>query len=248
MPVVVVSPEKSVYELERDERIKRNAAFLESLGLGPNGDAKLKKKARPSVKKARPSVPLSERRRSARLNEGDGHTPPARLTYDDWSDDETRPRKRNRGVRRAVVEASGLSESERAALGEWDMEAFEDFLTYEHPISEDNRKQVMRQATKLVSGQGVHYGSASYGWPDDVVFRKGEPITLTSDICQISYDAKAFEDEHGRDHGNGWLLNHPIRKLIIYQTYLAHQEVATAASKTRAAKKAKADAANVVEA
>jgi hypothetical protein len=222
MPVVVVSPEKSVYELERDERIKRNAAFLESLGLGPNGDAKLKKKARPSVKKARPSVPLSERRRSARLNDGAGHTP-VRLTYDEFSDDE-RPRKRNRGVRRAVVEASSLSEEERANLGEWDMEAFEEFLTDEHPISEDNRRSVLRQATKLVSGAGVHYASPSYGWPDHVKFREGEPVKITDDIVAITYAAKAFEDEHGRDHGNGWLLNHPLRKLIIYQQHLAVKE------------------------
>lgn len=248
MPARFVTPVKSQYELERDERIKRNASFLEALGLGPNGDAKLKKPKRAPVHRTpRKKVPLSERRRSSRLNDGNGTSAPARLTYDDWSDDEVSRPKRKR-ARRVAVEAAGLTEAERANLGEWDMDALEEFLTYEHPISEDNRKQVMRQATKLVSGQGVHYGSASYGWPDDVVFRKGEPITLTSDICQISYDAKAFEDEHGRDHGNGWLLNHPIRKLIIYQTYLAHQEVATAASKTRAAKKAKADAANVVEA
>ena len=51
----------------------------------------------------------------------------------------------------------------------------------EHPISDDNRRQVIRQVTKLVSGEGVHYASPAYGWPDDVIFRKDEPVTMQSD-------------------------------------------------------------------
>ena len=34
-------------------------------------------------------------------------------------------------------------------------------------------------------------------------------MTLESNIEQIKIDAKAFEDEHGKDLGNGWLMNHP---------------------------------------
>ena len=60
-----------------------------------------------------------------------------------------------------------------------------------------------------------------YGWPEDVVFRKNEPVTMESDIVSIIEDAKAYEDEHGRDHGNGWLLNHPLRKLLIFQNVCA---------------------------
>ena len=71
--------------------------------------------------------------------------------------------------------------------------------------------QVLRQAEKLVSGQGVRYDSPTYGWDEGVVFRKGEPVTMSSDIIQVIADARDFEDEHGRDHGNGWLLNHPLR-------------------------------------
>ena len=114
-------------------------------------------------------------------------------------------------------------------LGEFDMNAFEEFLTDEHPISEDNRRQVMRQAEKLVSGQGVRYDSPTYGWDEGVVFRKGEPVTMSSDIIQVIADARDFEDEHGRDHGNGWLLNHPLRKLLIFQTHVARGEAAASA-------------------
>ena len=48
----------------------------------------------------------------------------------------------------------------------------------EHPISDANRRLVIRQVTKLVSGEGVHYASTSFGWPDDVIFRKDEPVTM----------------------------------------------------------------------
>ena len=86
----------------------------------------------------------------------------------------------------------------------------------------------------------MHYDSALYSWPDDVIFRKDQPVTMQSDavpnhfralrhrrddlhrsdIGQIIEDAREFENTHGRDHGNGWLLNHPLRKLLFYQHYL----------------------------
>ena len=224
MPVVHAPP-KSQYELERDARIKRNEAFLVSLGLGKDGAKKLKapKKAQrtPPKKKA----PQGPRRTSARLSKG--ASPVERLTYEerDWDDMTPRPRKR---ARRGKA-AADLTDDERAMLGVFDMDAFEEFLTDEHPISEDNRRQVMRQAEKLVSGQGVRYDSPTYGWDEGVVFRKGEPVTMSSDIIQVIADARDFEDEHGRDHGNGWLLNHPLRKLLIFQTHVARGEAAASA-------------------
>jgi hypothetical protein len=158
----------------------------------------------------------------------------------------------------------------------------------EHPISDDNRRQVIRQVTKLVSGEGVHYASPQYGWADDVIFRKDQPVTMQSDavpnhfralrhrrddlhrsdIAQIIEDARDFEDTHGRDHGtdprgnqtvsygdvgrpkfdfhtgNGWLLNHPLRKLLFYQHYLDTKARLAPAAKapttpTKKAKKAK---------
>ena len=57
-------------------------------------------------------------------------------------------------------------------------------------------------------------------WPDGVVFRKGEPVTMQSDISAIIEDARDYEDQYGEDRGHGWLLNHPLRKLLFYQHYL----------------------------
>ena len=137
-----------------------------------------------------------------------------------WQAETPRPKKRARGPSNNHF----LTEEQRALLGDFDMDALEEFLCTEHPISDDNRRQVMRQAEKLVSGQGVRYDSPTYGWDEGVVFREGEPVTMSSDIVQIISDARDFEDEHGRDHGNGWLLNHPLRKLLIFQTHVARLE------------------------
>ena len=67
-----------------------------------------------------------------------------------------------------------------------------------------------------MSGEGVTYAY----WPDGVVFRKGEPVTMQSDISAIIEDARDYEDQYGEDRGHGWLLNHPLRKLLFYQHYL----------------------------
>ena len=228
-----------------------------------------KKKAPPKPRLPRPKVPESERRRSSRLQGGTAE--PERLTYDEWSDDE-RPRQRSRGSggRRArknrLVELPRSSARARrvqhgrlrgvrvGVLHETTpstrrrdhqfMYTQVDGADGEHLISGDNRRQVIRQVTKLVSGEGVHYDSVNFGWPDDVIFRKDEPVTMQSnavpnqipsftpstrrsshrsDIGQIIEDAREFENTHGRDHGNGWLLNHPLRKLLFYQHHLDTQ-------------------------
>ena len=86
--------------------------------------------------------------------------------------------------------------------------------------------------TKLVTGVGVDY----HRWPAGVVFRKGEPVTLQDDLAQIKEDAKDFEAQHGRDLGNGWLLNHPLQKMILFRDHLAATKLpGKARKKTKAA-------------
>ena len=132
MPSNIPAAPKSQYEIERDERIKRNEAFMLSIGIDPHGGGYMKqnkKKAPPKPRLPRKKVPESERRRSSRLQGGTAE--PERLTYDEWSDDE-RPRQRSRGSagRRArnnrLVE---LSEEQRAALATFDMDDFEAFAS-----------------------------------------------------------------------------------------------------------------------
>ena len=91
---------------------------------------------------------------------------------------------------------------------------------------------MIRQITKLVTGVGVDY----HRWPAGVVFRKGEPVTLQDDLAQIKEDAKDFEAQHGKDLGNGWLLNHPLQKMILFRDHLAATKLpGKARKKTKAA-------------
>ena len=73
-------------------------------------------------------------------------------------------------------------------------------------------------------------------WPAGVVFRKGEPVTLQDDLAQIKEDAKDFEAQHGRDLGNGWLLNHPLQKMILFRDHLAATKLPGKARKRKAAR------------
>ncbi len=213
----VESAPLSEYELQRNERIAANQAFLETLGLGGTGQ-KLPKKPSAPRKRKRKEVAEHEKRRSVRLQ--GGPAPIERLQDDPRSyADYEESRQRRKRARR--VEPSPLTDEQLDRLGEFCMEECYDFLgtttLYHKEISPDNRKTVIRQITKLVTGVGVDY----HRWPAGVVFRKGEPVTLQDDLVQIKEDAKDFEAEHGRDLGNGWLLNHPLQKMILFRDHLA---------------------------
>ena len=67
----------------------------------------------------------------------------------------------------------------------------------------------------------MHY----HHWPEGFYFRKGEPVTLAMDIGEIQDAANEIDRRPGyRDLGNGWLLNHPLQKLMNYQYYLHHSK------------------------
>ena len=115
MPSNIPVAPKSQYEIERDERIKRNEAFMLSIGIDPHGGGYMKqnkKKAPSKPRLPRKKVPESERRRSSRLQGGTAE--PERLTYDDWSDDE-RPRQRSRGSGAAARATTASSSSPRSS-------------------------------------------------------------------------------------------------------------------------------------
>jgi len=244
----VPPPPKSQYELERDARVKRNEAFmLEILGIDPlaGGYVKQNKKAPPKPRAPKPYVPESQRRRSPRLA---GVVIAIERFTCDLSDDEGPKRRSQSSRRKRVLVADDLSDERRAALPVSSLEAFllafEAFMEPdgEHPVSEQNRRSVMRQVRKLVSGEGVTYAY----WPKGVVFRKDEPVTMQSDISAIIDDARDYEDQYGEDRGHGWLLNHPLRKLLFYQHYLDTKARLAPAAKapaattpTKKAKKAK---------
>ena len=77
----------------------------------------------------------------------------------------------------------------------------------------------MRQVTKLATGAGIRYESPAYGWPEGCYFLKGTKVGPTDDILKLMDLGRECEDEWGRDHGNGWLLSHPLKKLYQFQQY-----------------------------
>lgn len=96
---------------------------------------------------------------------------------------------------------------------------FQEYLTEVDELSHQNRRNVVRQITKLHMGEGITYESRSYGWPDGCYFMKGKVIGPTDDILHLMEIAQTCEDDWGQDHGNGWLLRHPLKKLYMFQQY-----------------------------
>jgi hypothetical protein len=100
----------------------------------------------------------------------------------------------------------------------------QDYLTDVDPISHDNRRNVLRQITKLATGEGIRYESKAYGWPDNCFFIKGTKVGPTDDIIKLMDIGRECEEEWGKDHGNGWLLSHPLKKLYVFQQYHLMQD------------------------
>ena len=90
---------------------------------------------------------------------------------------------------------------------------------FQDKISDSNERSVMRQVRKLALGEGIRYESAKYGWPEGKCFRKGDKITPMHDVVALMDEAVDCEAKWGRDHGNGWLLQHPLKKLLIFQQF-----------------------------
>jgi hypothetical protein len=95
-----------------------------------------------------------------------------------------------------------------------------DYLDVKQGLSVYNSRNVMRQVEKLVAGTGVWYEH----WDDHMCFGKGQRVDLSWDFEELLVHAQDFEDEHGKDWGNGWLLRHPIKKLISFQQHLLEEE------------------------
>jgi hypothetical protein len=125
----------------------------------------------------------------------------------------TPERKQQRRSRETVSEAA-------AHLPAWlrEMEAWLEEVPHgpkKKVVNRGNAAMVMRQVRKLCSGGGIGY----INWPPDVVFYEGIPVTLEFDFARMLREAKEIEEEWGEDKGHGWLLRHPIKKLMLFKEY-----------------------------
>ena len=123
----------------------------------------------------------------------------------------------------ADLAASSLTKAQKSLLekkmgGDF-LGKFEDYLTEVDTISDQNRRNVLRQVAKLAAGEGIRYESKAYGWPEGCYFAAGTKVRPTDDIPKLMRIGQDCEDEWGRDHGNGWLLSHPLKKLYQFQQY-----------------------------
>jgi len=195
------------YEEMRNANVRFNQAHLESMGL-----AEIKAALRRQTKK-RPKKVIRRvvtPRRSNRVRK----TPPANTGLQDDSIDRVIARNKKKQKRSNNAMLSEEDRQKLANLPDW-MEDMEGYLIEEENLSQQNFRSVMRQVSRLATGVGITYSR----WDDNIVFYKRTCIDLSWNFNALYDQAVEFENEHGRDLGNGWLLRHPIKKMQNFQAY-----------------------------
>ena len=222
------------YELERKMRVRRNAEFMKSLGLGDG--VKLAAPKKPFAARApRKKAPAGPKRRSPRTKSGgatytgmqvdhsmDDDARDGDYDSDDYDSDDDDDVHAVRRPRRAAVEP--LTDAQRAKLaGAGWVAGFEKWLRKGDgrtaPASKSNIARCMPQVKKLAAGAGIKYYRWNRGEAENG-FLVGASVDMSSDLIQHWHDGKDHEARYGKDLGNGWVLNHPLKKLVLYQWYL----------------------------
>lgn len=187
------------YEEKRAANIRFNQEHLKAVGLDRQSFSQLKKHKRISrvIKKTQEPDHTMVRRSSSRLRKA-----PESFQVLDEDVDRVIARNQPRRKKRRTVNTT-VSEEERQKLRQavdW-MDELEEYLRTEEQLSQQNLRSVMRQVEKLVSGEGITYSQ----WDEGVFFAKGSPVKLSDNFDDLYEQAVLFEDEHGRDRGNGRL-------------------------------------------
>jgi hypothetical protein len=243
----------SLYDQQRQERIRENNAMMAQLGITATAQSFNALTAKPNHG-ASPEG-LSHRRRTigvfgpARQSARQRKEPVA-FTFDDLdkatgmldggNDLAGGGKKRKQAAGSATGASSRrprprgrlpvLTQEERdavagASLG-W-LTGLQAFLLDAHlharwfgrVASATNVERVMAQVRKLASGNGVDHPRS------DATFMRGRPLDLASNVPSLIDEAWEWLNEYGADLGNGWLLNHPLKKVHIYQQHLASLQV-----------------------
>jgi hypothetical protein len=138
-------------------------------------------------------------------------------------DDDTpsRPRKKRKVERQGehTLSKDDLQKLKNAP-DSW-LEELKKYLKNVEEVSEGNFRNVIKQVTKLVNGDGI----TCRHWKKGIYFHKGHKITLSTDFSALRNEAIEFEDTHGEDPGHGWRLTHPIQKLRNFQLYYLGKKV-----------------------
>lgn len=207
---------QSNYELLRLQRIERNNQRLKSLGLLDNKPKPTTRTPTKKTAKKRAIISPSPRRTSRRLQ-----NQPALESILEEEVERKRVVVHRPSPRRIIEETPSLSAEQRAVihkkLNNRDfIDSLREYLVDIHRISESNLARVMRSMEKLAAGEGVR----APHWPDNCYFLREEKVTAVSNVGELIERGRECEEEWGRDLGNGWLYNHPLRKLALFQSHL----------------------------
>ena len=225
-PAPVTESSNEYLEKVRMKR-KRNEEKIQELGLQNMKKKKLRTPTKLTrVDKSKVGIVTPPARRSARVSKKpvefvalDANTDyEARLLTEKIerrAKSRSKPTKGKNLKKRAFDLGSQISDKKRAALepipvAEWaaDMEFY--FAEVEDN-SASNVQRVMSVVNKLVDGRGVRHPHTHE------FFLKNKVIHLGMDFRQMLDEASEWVYNNGGDRGNGWLIEHPVKKLWIYQ-------------------------------
>jgi len=250
------------YQEMRDANVRVNEQRLKKLGLDEFSKMMNRRSGNgngPARKRKKSTTPVEPMRRSERkvilrqpVNIADECVAAKKRGSDSRRDDNDRPATKRKTTSTADVSRrdelkSSLMGKLRQKLGEnakGDGFWFTQFKDYWRPkISDQNFLTIIRQVEKLVFGLGITYKQ----WPSNTWFHKDAKIDISTDFDELYKRAVLFEQEFGRDRGNGtcvvaplyfilknsrhgsspfltflhlgWLMRIPIKKLSIFQRH-----------------------------
>lgn len=230
---VIAIEDENPYLKERAMKIQRNEERMKALGLEET-KKNLKQAATPAKSKKRakvqsPTSVISPARRSSRVSKK-----PVEFTFEDLPDERgyvtVKVRKLDKDVtykapkKRRIDLENQISDEERSKFdnvpaSEWtdDMKLFLEQVLKNSP---PNVSSVMKQTMKLVQGQGIQHPATGN------FFMKNQKIHLGMDFREIFNEAVDWVWDNGGDRSNGWLVQHPVKKIWIYQQARAENKKA----------------------
>lgn len=124
-------------------------------------------------------------------------------------------RKKRTAIKKKAMDLTDInvSQESREALAKeqhW-LEDMEFYFSTLQGNSESNVNRVMGTTKKLVAGIGVTHPQTGER------FLKNVKIHLGMDFEKMLDDASTFVYNNGGDRGHGWLIEHPVKKLLLYQ-------------------------------
>ena len=200
----------ATYQEMRNANVKSNEKRLRELGLDK---MKVGRNIRPPTTPKRktptittPSSFESPMRRSNRVRRVTPERP--RLEEDPFSEPPAKRTKTSRSRRTFSVAARSMPDDDRKLLEnlpDW-LNSMEEYLRNEENLSNQNVTSVMRQVAKLSTGVGITYSR----WDERIAFARENPIDMSADFDSLYVEAVNFEEEHGRDLGNGKSSPHGV--------------------------------------